>query len=54
MPRSMRAVCDPEEIRHKRAGCSGETAFGFRHRRGRALFDRGSPGHASVGLRSRL
>jgi hypothetical protein len=29
----MRAVCDPEEIRHERAGCSGETAFGFRHRR---------------------
>src|SRR5215471_19063571 len=52
--RSMRVVCAPEEIRHERAGCSGETAFGFRHRWGRALFDRGSPGHASMGLRSRL
>ena len=28
--RSMRVVCAPEEIRHERAGCSGETAFGFR------------------------
>jgi hypothetical protein len=27
--RSMRAVCAPEEIRHERAGCSGEPAFGF-------------------------
>jgi hypothetical protein len=43
-------ICDPKEIHYERAGYRGEAGLGFRHRVGRALFDAGSPGHASVGV----
>ena len=46
--------CDPKENHHERAGCRGETGLGFRLRVGHTLFDPGSPGHASVGIRSGL